>query len=296
MSIETKIIQCPFPCNITNGAVTVFINGQSLTRLSGEQKYDEIIEAIKNEEDPDSIADLFSPAKAVVRYSNGKVQVTDGQVLYNGEEVHNYIAEKILSFSENDYPFEALALFLERLLKNPSKRAIDELYPFLENGFMPITPDGCFLAYKGVKNDYFDEYSGKFDNSIGEILEMTRSSVDDDARNDCSSGFHAGSLDYANGWGYRTMVVKIDPADVVSVPYSDARKLRTCKYEVLSEIPRETRRDSGLDDHYIDETSDYYTSDDIVYEGDSDGDSDSNFDSDGDIDCCDNDCGCHEID
>jgi hypothetical protein len=31
------------------------------------------------------------------------------------------------------------------------------------------------------------------------------------------------------------VIVEVDPADVVSVPYSDANKLRTCKYKVLAD-------------------------------------------------------------
>jgi hypothetical protein len=31
------------------------------------------------------------------------------------------------------------------------------------------------------------------------------------------------------------VIVEVDPADVVSVPYSDANKLRTCKYRVVSD-------------------------------------------------------------
>ena len=66
-----------------------------------------------------------------------------------------------------------------------------------------------------------DQYSGKFDNSVGETLEMKRRSVDDDPNNGCSYGFHVGSFDYADSWAGadgRLMVVRFDPKDAVSVP------------------------------------------------------------------------------
>ena len=65
---------------------------------------------------------------------------------------------------------------------------------------------------------------------------MERSSVDDDFRNGCSKGLHAGSLEYAKGWGKRVLLIEIDPADVVSVPEDcDCQKLRCCKYKVIGE-------------------------------------------------------------
>ena len=86
---------------------------------------------------------------------------------------------------------------------------------------MPLTPEGNFLAYKGVNDDFTDKYTGKFSNAVGQVLEMRRNGVCDDANMGCSSGFHAGSYDYAKGYasgGGNLMVVEIDPSDVVSVP------------------------------------------------------------------------------
>jgi hypothetical protein len=46
---------------------------------------------------------------------------------------------------------------------------------------------------------------------------------------------HAGSLSYATGFGPTHVIVKIDPADVVSIPTDcSCQKLRTCAYEVVA--------------------------------------------------------------
>ena len=67
---------------------------------------------------------------------------------------------------------------------------------------------------------------------------MRRNGVCDDANVGCSSGFHAGSYEYAKGYasgGGNLMVVEIDPSDVVSVPFDcDCQKLRTAKYKVVA--------------------------------------------------------------
>jgi hypothetical protein len=149
-------------------------------------------------------------------------------------------------------PFEPLVAFLDKLMKNPSRRAVNELYSFLEHKAMPITPNGNFLAYKSISLDWKDHYTGTFDNSVGNTLEMARNSVCDDAEVGCSSGFHAGSLQYASTFGgsSKLVIVEIDPSDVVSIPKdSNCQKLRTCKYKVIAEYTQK------LPDNYTEQYS-----------------------------------------
>ena len=90
-------------------------------------------------------------------------------------------------------------------------------------------------------------------------------SVCDDASVGCSDGFHAGSLDYAEGFGRggNLMIVEINPADVVSVPNdSDCQKLRTCKYKVVSLFKRK------LVEPLCDEYGEYDSHEDIYGESD----------------------------
>ena len=124
---------------------------------------------------------------------------------------------------------------------------------------MPLTPEGNFLAYKGVNANFTDFYSGKFSNKVGEVLEMRRNGVCDNANHGCDAGFHAGSYDYAKGYasgGGNLMVVQISPADVVSVPHcSDCQKLRTAKYKVVG-LCEEIIAEESCDD-YCDNVGDY---------------------------------------
>ena len=159
---------------------------------------------------------------------------------------------------EKGLPYKPLVRFLEKLMSNPSSRAVNELYSFLEHKNMPLTPDGNFLAYKGVKDDFTDWYSGTFSNKVGDVNEMVRNAVCDDANIGCAYGFHAGSLEYAKGYGNggHLMVVEIDPADVVSVPYDcDQQKLRTAKYKVVSHF--EKKLEEPMCDDYGDYDEDW---------------------------------------
>ena len=65
---------------------------------------------------------------------------------------------------------------------------------------MPLTPDGDFLAYKSVRADFTDWYSGQHNFSIGQVREMARNQVCDNADIGCSAGYHAGSEEYAKSF------------------------------------------------------------------------------------------------
>lgn len=226
--------------NIPKVGINAVIDGRAYSITSDNPSYHEVEAAITNEEDPGYIADLFNAANAIKRFTRGAVEVSSdgGALLYQGEEVNNVVTQRILAFMKAGLPVEPLIAFLERLMANPSRRSIEELYKFLEKEHLPITEDGCFLGYKAITNDWKDKYTGTEDNSVGVKLYMKRQDVDDDARHDCSNGYHVGSLEYASNFGSdddRLVIVKVDPADVVSVPYSDANKLRTQSYEVVCE-------------------------------------------------------------
>jgi hypothetical protein len=108
----------------------------------------------------------------------------------------------------------------------------------LEKNNLPITPDGYFLAYKKVRANYLDVHSGTMDNSPGRVVEMPRNKVDDNQNNTCSHGLHFCSEGYLKHFGgERTVIVKINPADVVSIPNDyNQTKGRACRYEVIGEV------------------------------------------------------------
>ena len=235
--------------------LTVIINGKPLTMDSTHPAFREAIKSLKDK-DYEKLEELFDVEKAVENYfyEDGNIKVAEGSVFYKGEAIHNYTVDKILSFMRGGHPCQSIVKFLEKLMLNPSRRAIEELYRFLEHQQMPINEHGNFLAYKGVREDYTDWHSGHFDNSIGSVLEMTRNQVCDDANLGCSSGFHAGTWDYAKGYGDggHLLLVEISPTDVVSVPHdSDCQKLRTCKYKVVEHCMGKIK-----DPYYEDEDED----------------------------------------
>ena len=242
-----------YPYLITGNAVVVVINNKQHTLSKGNIGFDALIDAIKEGRWEDVPA-LASPVTVVRKFSNGLVDVVDGQVTYDGEEIHSVLAQKIADMFEQGFDVRPLTSFMRNLFSNPSKRAVDELYGFLEAGNMPITEDGHFLAYKKVREDYKDVHSGTFDNSVGQVVSMVRNKVDDNKDNTCSVGLHFCSFDYLKSFGgTRIMILKIDPADVVSIPSDhNQQKGRTWLYKVIGEVPREEHQDNILSKTAVD--------------------------------------------
>ena len=56
---------------------------------------------------------------------------------------------------------------------------------------------------------------------------------------------HFGNWEYASTFGPRMVLVKVDPKDLVCVPYDCSQgKVRCCEYLVLKEVPNETKMKS----------------------------------------------------
>ena len=235
------------PFIFVDGNLTVIVKNKAHQVLPDHTNYKMIMDALPTATE-DELLNLLDVDKAVELYSNGNVKVEGNKVLYQGEEVHGSISKRILEFMKNGLPFEPLVKFLENVMQNPSMQSQRELYDFLQHENLPITEDGHFLAYKAVRSDFKDKYRGVFDNSVGNVCEMQRAKVDDDRARGCSDGLHAGALSYVASYGSveagdNIVIVKINPADVVSVPTDcNCQKLRTCRYEVVGLYEGELQR------------------------------------------------------
>lgn len=229
-----------YPFLIQGNNIVVVIDNKPHTINKTHITYQRVVDAIKAN-DWDTVKDVIEPKKVVLDYGQGNVAVQGDKLFWKGEEMHNALSNRMIQMLQDGFPIEPMIQFMENLMQNPSKRAVTELYGFLEKNSLPITPDGHFLAYKKVKQDYKDCYTGTMDNSVGSVVEMERNRVDDDQNRTCSTGLHFCSRDYLNHFGgERVVIVKINPRDVVSIPtdYNDS-KGRACRYEVVDEIDKE---------------------------------------------------------
>lgn len=227
---------------LTAGGIHMVINGKPVTVAKSDKYFVEVVDALKRKATGEEILDILEAEKRkmeqAVEVAPG-IEMKGGQLYYNGETIAGVLGERMLQMVDEGFDLTPMVAFLTNLMENPAKRVVDHLYAFLDHGKNPITEDGCFLAYKAVREDFKDIHSGNFDNSVGQVLSMPRNRVDEDPNNTCSYGFHVCSFDYlphfANANGH-VMVCKVNPADVVAIPrdYNNT-KMRVCKYEVISE-------------------------------------------------------------
>lgn len=234
---------------INSNCATIVLDGQSYTVRKDHINWNEILDAL-SQRDEARVKQLVDIPEALKAVTSGRITVQDDGVYFNGEPLHMGLATRILNLIREGYQglAEPLTKFLDNLMDNPSRRSVQGLYEWLEKSNLPITDDGCFIAWKIVGPDFQSLYSGngaqKFDNSPGKRVEVARNQVDEDIDRTCSYGLHFCSSNYLPNYGRaegnKVVMVKVNPRDVVAFPrdYNTA-KGRCCGYDVIREITRE---------------------------------------------------------
>lgn len=254
-----------FPYIIQGTNITVVIDNVPHTISSTHMCYETVRTAIKNN-DWDTVKQQICIPKFIADYSEGNVSIAGDKAYWKQQELHGVIVKRLIDMFKEGFSVVPLVNFLNNLMQNPAKTAINELYEFLEAGNLPITPDGCFLAYKRINVDYKDIHSNtvlnkpaalmtpaeikQLSSSVNDrvkvqvrngttFVSMERQEVDPNRNNHCSTGLHFCSLSYlATFTGERTIILKINPKDVVSIPSDyNHTKGRCCAYEIVGEIP-----------------------------------------------------------
>lgn len=242
--------------HITQNSVTVNFEGKTLSIARGDQRFAKVISAIK-EGRLDEIPEIVDISAA---FAKDGFKLVDGQVVTpTGEALPVELNARIIEFQREGLPFQHLLKFWDNLKQNPSFRSREQLFKFLEHNGHPLTDDGCFIAYRGVTEDFKDKHTGTFDNSPGAICEMPREQVDDDPTRTCSAGLHAAAWGYASNWSEKRVEVKINPRDVVAVPVDyNGEKMRVCKFEVIQvcEKPLENQALYGHENQYSESNED----------------------------------------
>jgi len=219
---------------ILKDSIVVNHDGKTFTAEKDNELYDIILEHIKND-DLSALPALIDDATRVKEYvEDNEFEIIDGIVFSHGEPVNKYISDKLVEFSKQKIPYTFLLNFWKLLKKNPSSNSVAQLYPFLEKARCPITEDGYFIAYKAVNANMRDKHSNSVQYEIGTATTQDRSTISDNPDCACGSGLHVGSYDYAVSFGSNDtdiiLEVKVNPADVVSVPNDASHgKCRCCK-------------------------------------------------------------------
>lgn len=235
--------------------------------------------------------------KRSVSLSNS-LSIEDGVLKFGDNVLEETLATHMLSLLDetntpkNEKLWKSYVRFLDNLFQNVNAEIRSQLFRWMDyenkagNAF-GITEDGCFVGYKGCKGTILEPMSsftgfaivdgedvhGHIPNKVGSVIQMPRSEVQFDPQVGCSQGLHVGTRNYAVSWAPILILVKVNPRDVVSVPFEcDSQKMRVCEYTVLkvTDASEEHQRfhydETEYDDEYYDEDECCDECDDSDYE------------------------------
>lgn len=205
------------------------------------------------------VEDLRIPAKAALAQAIQAVDGDDNAVeperIKHGDPVDEVVLETAIRLTRDGDPaaFTAFGAFLKRLERNPSPASRSQLFGWLKAGGFTITSEGLIVGYKSVQSNGLsshggrepvtvvhqdgnvDQVQGQVPYPVGATVFMPRHYVDDDRQSACSVGLHVGTYAYAENFSQQTLVVLVDPADVVSVPADHGcAKMRVCRLRVAA--------------------------------------------------------------
>ena len=250
-------------------SIVVGFSGKRFDIQKGDVRFEKVLSLIREKGDEMTDAEMQQVIDPVAIFGAEEgVELKDGLVHIEGEALPAELSLRVIDLKKQNIPIKNLQKFWLNLKENPSMNSVQQLYKFLEHNGHPITSDGCFIAYRSVREDFKDFHTGTMDNSVGQVVELPRNKVNDKPEETCSNGLHVASWAYAKdfGSGGRRMIeVKVDPKDVVCVPndYNNT-KMRVCKFSVLSEVESERRESfvdlSPSDDFDSEEDEDCYDS------------------------------------
>lgn len=214
------------------------------------------------------VLDLFDVRAGMGR----RLEMLSERVSYNGEDIlfdgnviHSVLADQIKRALESgEADWRPLVAFWEKLESNPQQHSKEQAYNWLATHDFKITESGDVVAYKGVvrkgdgtfdssaSSQVPDKPSGFVDGvpvapmsvinqKVGSVVTMPRDEVKHDPSLACHRGLHVGDWSYAHGFARGAVLeVHVNPRDIVSVPNdSSYRKVRTCRYKVVSVVEQE---------------------------------------------------------
>ena len=234
---------------------TVIIDGKPHQFDHTHAEYAALVECVKVG-DAESFFEVFSVGTVIENWSEGSFEFRDGYLYYGeDEQIASQPTKRIIDMLKQGWDHKPMLRYLGNLYENVSKRAVQESYDWSMHKGLPITDDGYMIGYKGVvaysgedrtdklgrtltSGDLVDKHTGcSFRNNVGDENHMPRRQVCDDHALGCESGLHIGTYEYACQWagsGGSVVLVKFNPADIVSVPSDcECQKIRVSEYSVI---------------------------------------------------------------
>ena len=187
----------------------------------------------QGERDPEALRLLVDPAlaigKALQEEFGARVTFDLHHFYLDGIPETGLLAEHVRDqVLSGNTDWMRLARFLVRLQDNPSKRAKEAIWEWVEKHGVTITEDGRMVGYKGLvwgtdavtgernipvsyhsgPNNFIDGalygqagVSYQVPHRLGSVISKRRADVDDNTSLACSTGLHVGAYSYAKTFG-----------------------------------------------------------------------------------------------
>jgi hypothetical protein len=175
----------------------------------------------------------------------GVISIINGIMYIKDERAEPFMYHALINALRRGQKEWGVLNFLNKIEEVDKDFLYNELFKFMNKNELGINDEGNIIAYKKIRNNWFDIHSNTVRYKIGDTPEMPKRKVDSDRNNVCSTGLHFCSLDYLSQFGSndgkdRVVEVEIDPRDVVSIPtdYNNA-KGRAAKMHVVREMKPE---------------------------------------------------------
>jgi len=221
-----------------------YVDGKPFTVTSKHPNYLTVMEALrlKQYDQVHGLLDIQKMVeKQVEKYQtiNGiKLDLAAGTVTYKGFVIGGNLVQQILTMARRKFDVTPMCNVINNAMSNPNVDVPGRVYDWMVAANMPISDDGCLIAYKRVRTDMTSFYDGKTFHRVGQVTEIPREDCCEDSSQTCAAGLHFCSQQYlpsyCGGQG-KILMLKINPRDIVAIPpdYNNS-KGRCCKYEVIA--------------------------------------------------------------
>jgi hypothetical protein len=148
---------------------------------------------------------------------------------------------------------KGMEAFLKRLGAFITQRGhtVKDVLKFMERGDLPLTDDGCIIAYKVLSSTskvddsplgqgiFVDCHTRKVEQRVGSFVTQSIDLINQD-KAQCGTGLHIARRAYLGNFsGDIIVMVKIKPEDVIVVPNGEPDKMRVRGYHILAKIPKD---------------------------------------------------------
>ena len=219
-----------------SGLTVVFPDGPMMIHRSSPD-YPAAMQALQAS-DMEALRASMDRRHALSKFSEGCLSINDsGEIIFENHPIGNHLSKIIKSGTPKD-SWSVIKRFLLNVLENPNQRARLEIDSILSECSLPITEDGCILAFKLVDNEYVDPQIKTHICKPGRTLTLPRDTLHRGSKEATSRGFSAGGKSYLDANSYfcgKVVTIKINPADIVGVYLSPYKELTASSITIVKD-------------------------------------------------------------